>query len=127
MPAIAAWVGHACGSCPGPPAVALRDPVRAARLAELRHVLPPRPGGFNALLDAAPGADVIVVAHAGLDDYPRLALLARNAPLRDPITVAAWRSTRAAIPDDHRERTEWLDAQWQRIDEWIDAQRRATS
>jgi 1-acyl-sn-glycerol-3-phosphate acyltransferase len=104
--------------------LAARDPLRAAGLAGLRHVLPPRPGGFNSLLDAAPTADVVVVAHAGLDGYPRFADLARNVPLRHPIKVAAWRTSRADLPADPAERTEWLDTQWRRMDDWIDAQLR---
>jgi SAM-dependent methyltransferase len=61
-----------------------RDPDRARRLAGLRHLLPPRPGGLNALLDAAPDADVVVVNHAGLDHHPTLASVARDAPFARP-------------------------------------------
>ena len=40
----------------------------AARRSEaMRHVLPPQPGGVAAALTAAPEADVVWVAHAGLD------------------------------------------------------------
>lgn len=102
--------------------LATSDPQRAARLAGLRHVLPPRPGGVNALLDAAPAADVVVIAHAGLDAYPRFVDLAGDVPLHQPVRVAAWRIHRADIPEDPAERTLWLDGQWQRIDDWVDAQ-----
>ncbi len=102
--------------------LATTDPARAAGLAGLRHVLPPRPGGFNALLDSAPAADVVVIAHAGLDRYPRFVDLARNVPLAHPVSVRAWRTSRADIPTDPAARTAWLDAQWQRVDDWIDAQ-----
>ena len=33
----------------------------------MTHVLAPRPGGLLAALDAAPDADVVLVAHTGLD------------------------------------------------------------
>ena len=39
----------------------------ADRAEEMTHVLAPRPGGFLAALDAAPDADVVLVAHTGLD------------------------------------------------------------
>ena len=39
----------------------------ARRAEELTHVLAPRPGGFIAALDGAPDADVVLVAHTGLD------------------------------------------------------------
>ncbi|MDH4148381.1 MAG: 1-acyl-sn-glycerol-3-phosphate acyltransferase [Acidimicrobiia bacterium] len=101
--------------------LAERDPGRAARLAGLRHLLPPRPGGFFALLDAAPGADVVVVNHAGLDRHPRLADIARRAPLADPITVGVRRVARADIPDDRSERLVWLDEVWTEMDAWVAA------
>jgi 1-acyl-sn-glycerol-3-phosphate acyltransferase len=102
--------------------LAERDPQRAASLVGLRHVLPPRAGGFNALLDAAPTADVVIIAHAGLDAYPRFVELVRNLPLRDPVRVTAWRTVRDEIPRDAGGRAEWLDAQWRRVDDWIDHQ-----
>ena len=102
--------------------LAARDPLRAAGLAGLRHVLPPRPGGFNALLDGAPTADVVIVAHAGLDGYTRFVDLARNVPLGHPVKVAAWRTSRADVPADAAGRIAWLDTQWRRMDDWIDAQ-----
>jgi len=102
--------------------LAERDPERAARLEGLSHVLPPRPGGFNALLDAAPTADVVIIAHVGLDRYPRFVQLTRHVPLRDPVRVTAWRTARDDIPGDPSRRSAWLDAQWRRIDDWIDHQ-----
>jgi 1-acyl-sn-glycerol-3-phosphate acyltransferase len=99
--------------------LATSDPQRAERLSGLRHVLPPRPGGVNALLDAAPAADVVVIAHAGLDAYPRFADLAGDVPLHQPVRVTAWRTRRADIPADPLERARWLDSQWQRVDDWV--------
>ena len=101
--------------------LAQRDPARAERLAGLRHLLPPRPGGLNALLDAAPDADVVVINHAGLDRHPTLMSIARSAPLRGSIRVTAQRISRADIPTNPEARVEWLDALWCRMDEWVDA------
>ena len=99
--------------------IALTDPARAQRLASLRHVLPPRPGGVLALIDALPSADVVVIAHAGLDRYSSFNDLARNAPLAHPVAVAAWRISAAEIPFGPTERAVWLDEQWLRMDAWI--------
>jgi 1-acyl-sn-glycerol-3-phosphate acyltransferase len=96
-------------------------PERADRLDGLRHILPPRPGGLNALLDALPKADVVFIAHTGLDDYPRFADLARAVPLRHPIRVAVWRITGSDIPTLTAERTMWLDTHWRRVDDWVHA------
>jgi 1-acyl-sn-glycerol-3-phosphate acyltransferase len=98
------------------------DPARARRLEPLRHVLPPRPGGVLALLDAIPSADVVVIAHAGLDTFGSFLDLARAAPLTRPITVTAWRIPAKDIPHEPNARIAWLDDQWLRIDAWIDRQ-----
>lgn len=98
--------------------LALDNPGRFARLASLRHVLPPRPGGVLALLDTIP-ADVVVIAHDGLDRYASFTELAKAVPLRDPIRVTAWRVPAAQIPVGDADRIAWLDEQWVLVDDWI--------
>jgi len=99
--------------------IAERDPARGARLAGLRHLLPPRPGGLGILLDALPHAVVVVINHAGLDPYPRFADLARHIPLTRPVRVTARRVARADLPDDPDRRVEWLDQLWLDMDRWV--------
>jgi 1-acyl-sn-glycerol-3-phosphate acyltransferase len=96
-----------------------QSPERALRLAPLRHVLPPRPGGVLAVLAAIPEADVVVIAHTGLDRSGSFTELAKAVPLREPVRVIAWRVPAAEIPSGDHERTEWLDEQWLRVDNWI--------
>ena len=96
------------------------DPDRARRLASLRHVLPIRPGGVCALLDAAPDVDVVVVAHCGLDTYPGFRSVARHFPRPTTVRVTAWRIARNGVPIDPVERVRWLDRVWQDVDDWID-------
>jgi 1-acyl-sn-glycerol-3-phosphate acyltransferase len=104
-----------------------RDPKRAARLADLKHVLPPRPGGVNALLDNAPEADVVLIKH-GFAPYATLAELARQVPLEHSIAVEVRRVRHVDIPVDHDARVKWLDGIWIDLDDWIhDHQRGATS
>ncbi len=100
--------------------VAETNPERAERLARLRHVLPPRPGGVLALLDALPGTDVVVVVHTGLDRFASFSQLARAVPLRDPIRVTAWRIAASQVPADPSARIAWLDDVWLRIDEHVE-------
>ncbi len=100
--------------------LAASDPARARDIDGLRHVLPVRPGGVNALLDAAPAADVVVIAHTGLDDYPDFRSLARRVPVTEPLLVGAWRIPRGVVPTDPTERDRWLDHTWQAVDDWID-------
>jgi 1-acyl-sn-glycerol-3-phosphate acyltransferase len=95
------------------------SPERAVRLTSLRHVLPPRPGGVLALLDAIPAADVVVIAHAGLDRFSSFTELAKAVPLGEAIRTTAWRVPAGEIPIDDVARIRWLDEQWLRVDDWI--------
>lgn len=97
-----------------------RDPDRAQRIAGLRHLLPPRPGGLDALLDVAPNADVVVINHAGFDRYPTFTEVARTVPLDRAIRVTARRITRSEVPTDLAARTVWLDTLWLEMDCWVD-------
>jgi 1-acyl-sn-glycerol-3-phosphate acyltransferase len=102
--------------------LALENPARAARLAPLRHVLPPRPGGVLALIDTIQ-ADVVVIAHRGLDRHASFTDLARAVPLRSPVHITAWRVPCDQIPDGDAERIAWLDEQWLLVDDWVTADR----
>ncbi len=94
--------------------LARRDPERAAALQTLRHLLPPRPGGFNALLDRLPESDVVVVDHRGLDGVS-LGSLIHRAPLDRAVSVTARRVPRAEI-DAASSPTHWLDDLWLNLD-----------
>jgi 1-acyl-sn-glycerol-3-phosphate acyltransferase len=98
--------------------LAVENPERAARLASLGHVLPPRPGGVLALLDST-RADVVVVSHSGLDQFASFTDLADAVPLRDPIRITAWRIPVDQIPTGDAERIAWLDEQWLLVERWI--------
>ena len=98
--------------------LALENPDRAARLAQLSHVLPPRPGGVLALLDTIP-ADVVVIAYAGLDRFASFTELAKAVPLRTPIHVTAWRIPADQVPVGDANRIAWLDEQWVLVDDWV--------
>ena len=69
----------------------------------------------------ATNPDVVFIASSGLEAVPRFTDFARYAPLRDPVRVTAWRCPRATIPVDPEPRTEWLDREWQRVDDWVSA------
>ena len=98
----------------------------APRLREadaLRHVLPPRRGGVLALLEAAPTADVVILAHTGLEDAARLGDLWRGSLVGGTIEVELWREPRAEIPADAAGREAWLQDCWRRVDQWIETRR----
>jgi 1-acyl-sn-glycerol-3-phosphate acyltransferase len=93
---------------------------RMARRAErMTHVLAPRPGGFLAALDAAPDADVVLVAHTGLDHMLTVRDVWRELPMDKVITMRWWQVPREEIPAERADRIEWLFGWWERIDAWI--------
>lgn len=97
----------------------------ARRSEEMRHVLPPRPGGVTAALAAAPGADVVWVAHAGLDHLFTVADIWRELPLDGAVRMRWWRVPAAEVPRTEAEQIDWLYEWWERIDDWVDEVRRS--
>jgi 1-acyl-sn-glycerol-3-phosphate acyltransferase len=93
---------------------------RAARqAARLDHVLPPRPSGTLRAIDAAPQADLVIVAHTGLDHLDSAAAVWNGIPLQGPLRFTWWRIPAGDVPSGQDARTEWLNAQWARVDDWI--------
>jgi 1-acyl-sn-glycerol-3-phosphate acyltransferase len=95
----------------------------ADRAARLQNVMAPRPGGFFAAIDAAPDADVYFVAHTGLDRIRTITDVWRELPTDKTIVMRFWSVRRADIPNGRAERNEWLFAEWEEIDEWIEGHR----
>jgi hypothetical protein len=93
---------------------------RMARRAEqMTHVLAPRPGGLLAALDAAPEADVVLVAHTGLDHMLTVGDVWRELPMDKVIVMRWWQVPRDEIPAEREARIDWLFGWWEQIDEWI--------
>ncbi|MBB5773359.1 1-acyl-sn-glycerol-3-phosphate acyltransferase [Nonomuraea jabiensis] len=97
----------------------------AERARGMDHLLPPRPNGAITAIEACPTADVIFVAHTGLDDLITLADVWRKLPFNAQITAKWWRVPAAEIPAEREDRIRWLYDHWEQIDAWIDAQRMA--
>jgi 1-acyl-sn-glycerol-3-phosphate acyltransferase len=91
----------------------------AARAARMRNLLPPRSGGAFAAIDAAPTADVIFVAHTGLDDLITVGDVWRALPMEQLIRARWWRVPAAEVPREREEVLRWLYDWWERIDTWI--------
>lgn len=99
--------------------IAERQPDVFPLAERLRHVLPPRLGGPLALLDEARGADVVFCGHAGFDGYEYISDIWKGDLVGSTIRVRFRRHPAAEIPAGERERTEWLYARWQELDDWV--------
>ena len=93
----------------------------AAEARMLTNLIAPRPGGVLAAMRGAPDADVVFVAHTGLEPLVSVAELWRAVPLRAPLLGRYWRVPPAEIPLDERARIDWLFDWWERIDTWIES------
>ena len=97
------------------------DPSLAARTPALTHTMPPRPRGTIAVFAGSPAADVVTMAHTGLEVLTGPVEALRLLPFRHPVRISLWRTPRSEIPVDHDGRVEWLTDEWARVDAWIDA------
>jgi hypothetical protein len=94
---------------------------RAAERAEaMERVLPPRHRGPLAAIQAAPEADVVLVAHTALEELGSFAELYRRLPLERPVKARYWRIPAGEVPREQEPLIEWLYGWWQVIDDWID-------
>lgn len=87
-----------------------------------RSVLPPRPAGTLALLESS-DADVIVMAHHGLESLSSVADAWSGELVGSTISVRLWRVPREVIPSDREGRLEWLLEVWGEVDDWVTAQK----
>jgi 1-acyl-sn-glycerol-3-phosphate acyltransferase len=99
-----------------------RDSRLAARAEQIRHLLPPRLGGVGALLDGAPDADVVVIAHHGFDGLRLISDIWRGGLVGLVVRVRVTRVLRSAVPVDASARVDWLYDLWQDVDDWLGEQ-----
>jgi 1-acyl-sn-glycerol-3-phosphate acyltransferase len=93
----------------------------AGRAAAMPNVLPPREGGAFAAIGACPAADVIFVAHTGLDRLVSVRDVWRSLLTDMEARACWWRVPAAGVPRDadHDVQVKWLYDWWGRIDAWI--------
>lgn len=93
-----------------------------ARAERLQHLLPIRPGGVLALLDAPPACDVLFVGHHGLEGFAHVADILRGALVGRTVRLRFWRIPVASIPARPDARLDWLAREWQCMDDWLSAE-----
>ena len=91
----------------------------AAKARAMEHLLPPRPGGALAAIAAAPTADVIFVAHTGLEHVITVGDVWRALPMEQVLKARWWRVPAAEVPSGREAQVDWLYEWWARIDLWV--------
>jgi 1-acyl-sn-glycerol-3-phosphate acyltransferase len=95
----------------------------AAKARAMEHLLPPKPNGALAAIGAAPTADVIFVAHTGLEHVITIGDVWRALPMEQVLKARWWRVPAAEVPEGREAQEDWLYEWWARIDHWIDENR----
>lgn len=96
---------------------------RARKAREESNVLPPRPGGALACLTACPEADVLVIAHCGLDTLVSPSDIWQALPLGGrPMRIAAWLYPAVEVPRAPDAALRWLEKQWTKVDDWVEGE-----
>ena len=83
-----------------------------------KYSLPPKAGGALTLLDVAPNADVLIVAHRGLEGLAEVTDLLSGAVVGKEIQICIWRINAADIPQGEARRR-WLFDCWKRVDDFV--------
>jgi 1-acyl-sn-glycerol-3-phosphate acyltransferase len=99
-------------------------PDLADRAAAMPNVLPPHANGALAAIAACPQADVIFVAHTGLDRLVSVRDVWRSLRADLELRARWWRVPAANVPRSVARDAQitWLYDWWQRIDAWITAE-----
>lgn len=89
---------------------------------EMKHVLPPHPGGVLAALRSNEQADVVFAAHTGLGlaAFPRE--LWRHPPIGATLKTRMWLSPPPQRPRGPDDQVKWLYEWWERLDAWIESE-----
>lgn len=85
------------------------------------NVLPPRPAGAFAALQAAPGSELAVFMHTGHDQLLNAASIWQSLPLRRELHMAWWNEPEPRVTSQ-QDFAAWLNDVWSRIDAWIEEQ-----
>ena len=93
--------------------------VAAERAEALTTFLPPRPSGLRAPLLARPEADVVVVAHSGLERLAVPSDLWREIPVAKTLRVAWQRFAPGTVPTDADDLSGWLFDRWDDMQAWV--------
>ena len=91
------------------------DTENLARAERWPNLLPPRPAGTLALLEANPGRDLLFCAHTGFEGSADFARLFNGGWLDTIVRMRFWRVPYAEIPTDPDGRRAFLNDAWDRM------------
>ena len=91
-----------------------------AQITRWPSLLPPRLGGYQALLDANTQHDLLFMAHVGFGGSSSFGQLLNNSWAHSEVHMEFWRVPFADIPIDTDQRREFLFTQWDRMQQTVE-------
>lgn len=89
------------------------------RMQTWTELLPPRPGGTLALINAAPHLDLLFCSHTGFEGSSHFRTLLNGSWIGAHIRIRFWRINRHNVPTDRAAQREFLSAQWDRMQDTV--------
>jgi 1-acyl-sn-glycerol-3-phosphate acyltransferase len=93
-----------------------RAPERHDRMSGLQRLLPPKPGGAEALIESVPDADVVVMWHVGFDGLDTFGGIFRRLTRAEPAARVVMDLHDRSTVETGTGFVGWLDARWLEID-----------
>jgi len=88
----------------------------------LKHLLPPRLGGFMAMLEENKKSAAVFCGHVGFEKVHKAVDFVNGTLVNAVIKVKLWTVPFEKIPLTAKERIHWFMEQWQIMDDWIEEQ-----
>lgn len=99
----------------------LSDPDRAERVRSLKYLLPIKPGGLLAMVNANPESDLFLVAHRGFEAFGSFKEIFANIPFADPVDIYIKHIPAEIIPRETKECLRFIDFEWLALDKWLES------
>ena len=96
------------------------EPDRLTTAVARPWVLEARSRGVASIRQHAPEADVMVIAHTGLDMISGPAAVIRAVPFRNRLLLRGRTYHSEDVPTDGDEVATWLEARWGEVNHWVD-------
>lgn len=94
---------------------------RAERLAATPWVLEARSRGVVSIREHAPDADVMVIAHTGLEMLAGPWQVLKAIPFRNRLLIRGLTHRSEDVPTDPDEIAAWLREQWREVNDWVES------
>ena len=104
--------------------ISTTDMDRSERVGVLKNLLPVKPGGLLALLDANPESDLFLIGHNGFQPFGSFKEILKNIPFKAPIEVFIRKIPICDFPIDKAERLKFIDSEWLALDQWLETKLR---